>query len=235
MNPFQTSDEQALQALEREFFTAVKRRDQATVERIAAPDFEATGFNGRRVDVAGYVRVHFAPEHEFTQFDTHDVQTRVYGDAAVRTGLIDVEDVKSWRGVDHYRFTATWARQAGAWRLVAYQETTLAPDPAAQLVDVFNVFTLRPGQESQQQALLDLVQKGARGTASQNPGFVSSQVYRSVDGKAVVNHSQWTGGPQQLAANHAHNEANPDYQAQMTEIGQLAEMQPVACVAPEPK
>ena len=233
MNQSANADDQVIQGLEKEFFTAVKRRDRATVERIAAPDFGATGFNGRHVDLAGYVQVHFAPEHEFAQFDTHEVQTRTYGDAAVRSGLIDVEDTKSGHGVDHYRFTATWARPAGTWRLVAYQETTIPADPAT-LVDVFNLFTLQPGHESEQPHLLDLVRKGANGTGSQNPGFVSSRLFKSLDGKYVVNHSQWTGGPPQLAANHKHNEQNPAYQAEMAEIGQLAQMLPVACLAAEP-
>lgn len=96
----------------------------------------------------------------------------------------------------------------------------------ADLIYVTNTFTLHDPADAD--GLIDLVKAGIVSTSSKNPGYVSDTVLRAADGKSVVNLSVWSGGLEQLGANHAANEANPDYGRQMADVGALADIQPMA-------
>ncbi len=84
-----------------------------------------------------------------------------------------------------------------------------------------NVFTLKDPADVD--TLIGMIRQGIETTSSKNPGYVADTVYRSVDGKTVLNFSTWSGGVEQLIANHAANEANRDYGRQMATIGEHAD------------
>ena len=119
----QTTNE--LKELEREFFAAVMKRDRATVERIAATDFIATGLTGKSVNLSQYIEIHFSDEHRFGKFEPVNEFVHLYDDTAVLNGQINILDEKSGRGEDHHRYTTTWIKQNGSRRLAAYQETPI--------------------------------------------------------------------------------------------------------------
>ncbi len=56
----------------------------------------------------------------FQSITTHDVRVRVYGNAAVETGLSTMNGQDKGNAVPHdTRFTRVWVKQHGGWRLVA--------------------------------------------------------------------------------------------------------------------
>ena len=57
------------------------------------------------------------------------------------------------------------------------------------VVTLVNVFRLRePGN---QQRLVDLLVEATEDTMKRQPGFVSANIHRSLDGTHVVNYAQW--------------------------------------------
>jgi quinol monooxygenase YgiN len=56
------------------------------------------------------------------------------------------------------------------------------------LVTLINVFTV---VRENQQPLLDLLDQATREVMAQQPGFVSANFHKSLDGTRVVNYAQW--------------------------------------------
>jgi len=66
--------------------------------------------------------------YKSTRFDERRV--RLYGDAAVVSGVCRVEVTSSGRELDiRLRFTELYVKQAGAWKMALWQSTRV-PDPA---------------------------------------------------------------------------------------------------------
>src|SRR5215471_21047991 len=64
--------------------------------------------------------------------------------------------------------------------------TTIATDQ--DLVTLVNVFTVSPDQ---QQLLAEVLAEATRTVMNQQPGYVSANIHRSLDGTKVVNYAQW--------------------------------------------
>lgn len=56
------------------------------------------------------------------------------------------------------------------------------------IVTLINVFTVAPDR---QQALVDLLVVATEQTMCHQPGYVSANIHRSLDGTKVVNYAQW--------------------------------------------
>lgn len=56
------------------------------------------------------------------------------------------------------------------------------------VVTLINVFTV---DEAKQQALCDLLTEATEKVMRQQPGFVSANIHRSLDGTHVTNYAQW--------------------------------------------
>lgn len=64
---------------------------------------------------------------KFLRYQTSDIHIHVYGDAAVVTGRL--QRTRSMNGQeisDDWRFTKTYIRQAGQWRVVAFHSSEAA-------------------------------------------------------------------------------------------------------------
>jgi ketosteroid isomerase-like protein len=103
---------------------ALERADIATLRDMIADEYVFTDPTGRvagRDEVIGGVawgRIHI------TSQTTRDVQIRVYGHAAVETGLLTSVAVRDGRNSSGtFRFTRLWVKQAGRWKTAAIQET----------------------------------------------------------------------------------------------------------------
>lgn len=118
-----SADSAAVVALEHEWLSA---GDSATLERILAPDFLHPVFTGDIIDKAqhiAFVAAHPTRASTHTRFARLDV--RVYGTAAIATGIVDaVQDGK--QGVRRTVFTDVFVKRAGRWRAVSAQETEVA-------------------------------------------------------------------------------------------------------------
>jgi quinol monooxygenase YgiN len=55
-------------------------------------------------------------------------------------------------------------------------------------VTLINVFTVAP---ENQQRLIDLLVEATEGVINAQPGFISANLHKSLDGTRVVNYAQW--------------------------------------------
>jgi|SRR5436305_1162972 heme-degrading monooxygenase HmoA len=58
----------------------------------------------------------------------------------------------------------------------------------AKLVTLINVFTVKP---EQQQEVVDLLIEATEKVVSKQPGYISANIHKSLDGTKVVNYAQW--------------------------------------------
>jgi quinol monooxygenase YgiN len=63
---------------------------------------------------------------------------------------------------------------------------TIAKDN--DVVTLINVFTVAP---EDQQRLVDVLVDATRAVMRKQPGFVSANIHRSLDGRRVTNYAQW--------------------------------------------
>jgi quinol monooxygenase YgiN len=61
-------------------------------------------------------------------------------------------------------------------------------DPDSKVVTLVNVFTVEPHN---QQRLVDLLIDATKKVMSQQEGFISANLHKSLDGTRVVNYAQW--------------------------------------------
>jgi quinol monooxygenase YgiN len=83
------------------------------------------------------------------------------------------------------------------------------------LVTLINVFTVQP---EHQQRLLDLLQEATEAVIRHQPGFISANLHRSLDGKWVANYAQWRSREDYEAMLR-----QPEAQAHMRQAATLAE------------
>lgn len=122
--------------LEHERLRAFAQDDKATFEQLVTDDLTMTHSSGEVADKAELMAVMrpSTPERPLPALSTEDVKVRVYGDAAVMTGRL-VETARDGRRVFVLRFTNTYIKQKGRWRMSAGQLTTLSRERASIKLD----------------------------------------------------------------------------------------------------
>ena len=121
--------EQAVAGRVQEFLAALRKGDEAALASIYADDFTATTEAGDVLTKAQRLQWAKAEAARLSTLDYQDLKTRVYGDAAVVTGLAASQGEGGAKV--NRRFTHVWVRQGGVWRMVAGQVTTIGPAQAA--------------------------------------------------------------------------------------------------------
>jgi hypothetical protein len=62
---------------------------------------------------------------KFDRYETSDIHVRPYGDAAVVTGRLQrTRTINTQKVDDDWRFTKTYIRQGGTWRVVAFHASS---------------------------------------------------------------------------------------------------------------
>ncbi|MGH2941217.1 MAG: nuclear transport factor 2 family protein [Solirubrobacteraceae bacterium] len=114
------AQEQAVIAEERALQAAMRSSDVRELERLLHPELLAVGPDGRLIDKAGELAAHRAGVFTISELDEEDLRVKVLGDLAVTfvvlriRGTIDGAELSG-----RMRFTRTWTRDGGAWRVVA--------------------------------------------------------------------------------------------------------------------
>ena len=120
--------ERELRQLEEKIADAVVRRDTAFVQRVWAEEFVYTGVRGEvktKADILAELR---AGDLQFEVLKFDDVRVRVYGDAAVVTGRATTKGRSKQGEISgEFRYTRVYVNRKGAWQLVAFQGTPIAP------------------------------------------------------------------------------------------------------------
>jgi len=120
------SDVRALLQLEDGWASAVVRRDSATFERLLDPEFVYTE-NDRLESRADVLHDVVHGTDTVTAAHNEDMVVHCFGTTAVVTGWLVLEGHGGGGTfVRRYRFTDTWMRRNGRWRIVA-AEDYLAP------------------------------------------------------------------------------------------------------------
>uniref|UniRef100_UPI00155ABA51 antibiotic biosynthesis monooxygenase family protein n=1 Tax=Myxosarcina sp. GI1 TaxID=1541065 RepID=UPI00155ABA51 len=74
------------------------------------------------------------------------------------------------------------------WNESIMNQVTLDKNQNSEVFPVIVVFEVEP---LEQQQLLDEISQYLESTVKKQPGFISSSLHKSLDGKRVVNYAQW--------------------------------------------
>ena len=111
-----------LLALEDQWASAVVKRDGATFERLLAPGFVYTE-DDRMVGREQVLHDVVAGADTVREAHNEEMEVHAFGPAAVVTGWLVLRGRGAAGAFDRrYRFTDTWVRQGGGWRIVAAQD-----------------------------------------------------------------------------------------------------------------
>ena len=130
------SVEEVIINLERERLKAFAQADKAAFERLVTDDLTMTHGFGEVFSKAQEMAVMrpSTPERPLPALSVEDPKVRIYGDAAIMTGSL-VETNRDGRRELVLRFTNTYIKQNGQWRMVAGQLTTLSRERASVKLD----------------------------------------------------------------------------------------------------
>jgi len=122
------SDEDEISRLEEQRAKAVLAGDVSTLSRMYGDDWFYNLANGQTVGKAEYLKRYETGELKVHQSRTEDVRIRVYGDAAVVTGVQHVNATVNGKDIEaHLRYLHVFAKPNGQWVVVARQATYLSP------------------------------------------------------------------------------------------------------------
>ena len=115
--------ETQLKKLERDWFTAVVKKDAAALNRIFADDFTAINTDGSFVTKAGMLEMVKSGKIQLDDIRSDEFKVRLYGLTAVVTGRSTyVRDNKPLGTSSH---TEVWVKRAGIWKAVSWVSVPL--------------------------------------------------------------------------------------------------------------
>ena len=122
----QSAVAEEIRKLDRERIQAQVNADAAALDRIYADDFIGVGPSGTVRMKKDVLSDFTSGSLKFQSITTDEVRIRVYGNAAVETGLSTMKGRDADKVVpEENRFTRVWIKQGGRWRLVANHYSNL--------------------------------------------------------------------------------------------------------------
>jgi len=120
----QSTSERDVLALQKEYESAIERRDASVHERLFADDYTYTPGNGAFMDRASHMAFTRSGAVAVGSFQSTDQKVRVYGDTAIVTGRWVVKGARGGKPLDNQiRYIAVYVRRGGQWQIVAEQRT----------------------------------------------------------------------------------------------------------------
>jgi ketosteroid isomerase-like protein len=107
--------------LDRARCDAMIAQDFTSLESLIGEDLTYHHSNGRADTRESWIAGLRAGEVSFLKIDSTDVNTRTFADTILMTGISNV--VVSFNGEEQensLRFTTTWAKRAGDWKMVSW-------------------------------------------------------------------------------------------------------------------
>jgi len=114
--------------LEQVASNALVKKDRAAVQPIYADDYSYIHSNGSVADKALELADVVSPESKWTSATLTDMKVRVYGNAAIATGLETLLGSEKGFVPGPRRFTNVWVNRNGRWQEVAGQTTIVSKD-----------------------------------------------------------------------------------------------------------
>lgn len=122
------TDTHELERLETVWNQAHEHGDADALEKLWADDMEVAVPKMPVMSKADVLKFARSGRMKFLHYQTSDIHVHVYGDAAVVTGRLQRTRTMNGQDVsDDWRFTKTYVRQAGQWRVVAFHASEAAP------------------------------------------------------------------------------------------------------------
>lgn len=121
------TDTGELQRLEIIWNESHERGDTEALDALWADDMEVVVPKMPVMLKADVLKFARSGRMKFLRYQTSDIRIRLYGDAAVVTGRL--QRTRSMNGheiSDDWRFTKTYVRQAGHWRVVSFHASEAA-------------------------------------------------------------------------------------------------------------
>jgi ketosteroid isomerase-like protein len=121
------ADVKELERLETVWNEAHERGDSNALDDLWADDLEVTVPKMpvmTRAEALGFAR---SGRMKFLHYSTSDLRFRIYGDAAVVTGRLQRTRTLNGNEIsDDWRFTKTYVRETGKWRVVSFHASESA-------------------------------------------------------------------------------------------------------------
>jgi len=121
-----SADTAELSRLENVWNESHVRGDADALNRLWADDLTVTVPNMPVITKESAIGIARSGRVKFKRYQTADIRIRLYGDAAVVTGLVERTRELNGRDVeDKWRFTKVYIRRAGNWQVVAWHASTI--------------------------------------------------------------------------------------------------------------
>ena len=114
--------------LEQVTSNAVVKKDRAAVQPVYADDYSYIHSNGSVADKPLELADVVSPDSKWTSVTLTDMKVRVYGSAAIATGLETLLGSEKGFVPGPRRFTDVWVNRNGRWQEVAGQSTIVSKD-----------------------------------------------------------------------------------------------------------
>jgi ketosteroid isomerase-like protein len=127
------ADEREIRRVEAALCRAFETGDAAYLRQVLDPGFTLTGSTGVVTDFAQNIAEVEKREPSYDEFRNHDQVVRLYGDAAVVTGVTSIKGRAGGEAfAADFQFTDTWVRRDGRWLLAASHASRLPAKTATK-------------------------------------------------------------------------------------------------------
>ena len=109
--------------------TAIIKKDRQAIEQNMAETFYQIGSDGAAADKAQFLRNILSADLVIAPYTVEEFKLRIYGNTALINGTTDMHGTyqgKPFR--THYRYTDTYVKEGGVWRVVNVQTTRIAEE-----------------------------------------------------------------------------------------------------------
>jgi hypothetical protein len=121
------ADTHELERLETVWNEAHEHGDADKLDKLWADDMEVTVPKMPVMAKADVLKFARSGRMKFLRYQTSDIHVHVYDNAAVVTGRMQrTRSINGQEMTDDWRFTKTYIRQAGQWRVVAFHASEAA-------------------------------------------------------------------------------------------------------------
>lgn len=122
--PSAAEDEALLAKQAADWDAAIVRKDAAAIERNLADDFKSIQKDGSVSTRAAFLRDLLAPDLTIDPYTVEEFEVRLFGEVALLTGRTRMTGTSGGAPfTSHYRYTDTYVRRGGAWKVVSVQIT----------------------------------------------------------------------------------------------------------------
>jgi ketosteroid isomerase-like protein len=120
------SDEAEVRKAEEARFAATVKGDLEALGAMLADDMTYVHSNAKLETKAELLELLEKGHYQYRAITPKDVRVRLYGDAALASGLAEIDVVSGGQPIHvNLRFLEVWVRRAGRWQLAAWQSTRL--------------------------------------------------------------------------------------------------------------